>query len=153
MSTETPIVCIDTSVFLAFLKAEPGRVSQCAGLFQRAEKGEVQVITSSLTIAEVLYLNGDLLSPEDQAKIDAFFNSSWLGVALVDRLVALEARKVAMQLKSTVNHIIRAVDAIHVATAIRYKAQRLFTYDKRMKEVDIPGLTISEPTGQPTLFP
>ena len=41
-------------MFLGWLKKEPDKVSDCQPVLDAAERGDVTVITSALTIAEVL---------------------------------------------------------------------------------------------------
>ena len=41
-----------------WLQEEPGKVELCKGTIQRAEDGEVLIVTSALTIAEVLWRKG-----------------------------------------------------------------------------------------------
>jgi hypothetical protein len=46
----------DSATFLAYFQQEEGRVDLCRGTLERAEMGEVCIITSALTIAECLWL-------------------------------------------------------------------------------------------------
>ena len=48
----------DADAFLGWLQEEPGKVELCKGTIQRAEAGEVLIVTSALTIAEVLWRKG-----------------------------------------------------------------------------------------------
>lgn len=58
---------------------EIGNVESCYGVIDAAEKGELQIITSALTIAEVLYLKGRPKIAADSAeKICRFFENDYI---------------------------------------------------------------------------
>jgi predicted nucleic acid-binding protein len=61
MSVE--LVYWDSATFLAYFQQEAGRVDLCRGTLERAEGGEVAIITSALTIAECLWLRGSIPIP------------------------------------------------------------------------------------------
>jgi hypothetical protein len=60
----------DSDAFLGWLQEEPGKVELCEGTIDRAKYGEVLIITSALTIAEVLWLRGGKLIPLTQVALD-----------------------------------------------------------------------------------
>lgn len=144
MTTESRLVYFESTVFLALVNGEPGRVDLCRAALSDAEAGHTRAITSAFTITEVIRPKGGVVSPEVEAKIDAFFRHSWLHVAWVDRLVAEEARSLIRTFR------LKPPDAIHVATAKVHRADLLFTYDNAILAIgnDIPGLTVCEPIGQ-----
>jgi len=49
------LVYWDSDPFLGWLQEEPDKVTACAGVVSDAENGQTIIVTSALTIAEVLY--------------------------------------------------------------------------------------------------
>ncbi|OLE15173.1 MAG: hypothetical protein AUI36_38285, partial [Cyanobacteria bacterium 13_1_40CM_2_61_4] len=102
----------DSSCFLAWLQAEAGRVDLCGQVIEEAKAGNVLLITSALTLTEVLMNRGKPPIPiEDAKKVQDFFQHEWIVVRELDRGTAEEARDVVW------NHGVPPKDAIHVATA------------------------------------
>jgi predicted nucleic acid-binding protein len=60
----------DSATFLAYFQQEPGRVDLCRGTLERAEAGEVGIVTSTLSIAECLWLRGSVAIPRNRAPHD-----------------------------------------------------------------------------------
>lgn len=84
----------DSVAFLGWLSEEADKVPSCKPVLEAAEAGTVTLITSALTIAEVLWLKGHEKIPAQQArKVEAFFRHSWIVVREVDRFVANEFKK------------------------------------------------------------
>lgn len=145
MTTSSPsVVYIESSVFIALIQKEANRFEDCRAALREAEVGQTRAITSSLTIAEVVKGKDGLITPESEAKVAAFFQHEWLKVVWVDRRVAEEARRLSRELG------LKPPDAIHVATAILLKANRLFTYDKKILDAAdrLGPLEITPPIGQ-----
>ncbi|HEX5959128.1 MAG TPA: hypothetical protein VFY92_10820, partial [Hyphomicrobiaceae bacterium] len=71
----------DSDCFLGRLLAEKDKEEGCRVVLTAAEDGKVQIVTSALTIAEVLALRGrPPIPPSDRAKIEAFFRSDYIVV-------------------------------------------------------------------------
>ncbi|HHV79052.1 MAG TPA: type II toxin-antitoxin system VapC family toxin [Firmicutes bacterium] len=140
MSGEPPLIYLDTSVFLAYFKGENGRVEDCQAVLREAEAGQIRALSSVLTLAEAC--RGNSMIDEQLQRIDAFFEHSWLRVVVLDRRIAIKARKLAREYK------LKPPDAIHLATAIVYGAQCFYTYDKDdlLRFDQIEGVRIMEPT-------
>lgn len=58
----------DSATFLGWLKAEADKVNECRPVLEAAEAGEITIITSAITIAEVLRLKGHERIEASQAK-------------------------------------------------------------------------------------
>ncbi len=135
---------VETSVFIALIKGEiinavdRGQIAQ--NIFDDASKGRWPILTSVFTIVEVLKdRNQPILAEEEEQKIDNFFKHEYIKLIEVDRFMAEHARKLARTYK------LRPPDALHLASAIRAKADQLLTWDTDFPKTDIEGVTIKEP--------
>jgi hypothetical protein len=63
------IVYWDSDCFLGWLQEEPGKVELCQGTLDRADAGEAVIVTSALTIAEVLWLRSGPPIPKQRADL------------------------------------------------------------------------------------
>jgi predicted nucleic acid-binding protein len=134
----------DSDCFIAHLQAEHGKVDQCDGVIERAERGDVLLVTSALTIAEVLWMReAPRLSKDKAAIVQKFFRRSYIRVVNVNRKIAESAQTHVW------DNDIRPKDAIHVATAISFGCDALETFDKSLigksGKVGNPLLLIREP--------
>lgn len=135
----------DSSCFLAWLQEEgEERVRLCRMVIDEAEAGKLRIVTSALTLAEVLWLKGKPPIPIEQArKVHDFFQHEWIVVRELDRATAEDARELVW------NDRVRPKDAIHVATALRVHkdapVDQLDTFD------DDDLVPLSETLGEPPL--
>jgi predicted nucleic acid-binding protein len=134
----------DSDAFLGWFQEESGKVELCEGTIDRAQSGEVLIVTSALTIAEVLWLRGGRQIPQDKADlVRKFFRRSYIRVRNVTRAVAENAQDLVW------THGIRPKDAIHVATALEAKVAALETFDggllSKSGTVGNPGLIMRRP--------
>lgn len=144
----------DSDAFLGWFQVEPGKAEMCAGTLRRAELGEVVIITSALTIAEVLWMRGAPMIPQQKADlVRKFFRRSHMRVRNVTRHISETAQDLVW------NHSIRPKDAIHVATALDAGTVVLETFDEgligKSGVVGSPPLIIRKPIApaQGQLFP
>jgi len=129
----------DACAFLGWLKEEPDKVAECRQVIEEARSGTLEIVTSSLTLAEVLWLKGkDPIPVEDRRKVRRFFLSTWILLWEVDRQVAERAQDVVW------DHTVRPKDSIHVATALVAGAEQLDTFDG-------PLIALDGKIGPPTL--
>ena len=59
----------DSNCFLGHFQAEAGKAEKCDGVIQRAERGDVLIVTSALTLAEVLWMRGGPRLSKDKAEL------------------------------------------------------------------------------------
>ncbi|MFM9863974.1 MAG: type II toxin-antitoxin system VapC family toxin [Micropepsaceae bacterium] len=142
MSVE--LIYWDSDAFLGWLQEEAGKVELCQGTIERAESGEVLIVTSALTIAEVLWMRGAPKIPKDKAAIlRKFFRRSFIRVRNVTRAISELAQDVVW------DSGIRPKDAIHVATTLDAKISVLETFDEglltKSGKVGSPPLLIRKP--------
>jgi predicted nucleic acid-binding protein len=136
----------DAVTFLGWLSEEPDKVPECRPVLEAAEAGNIAIVTSALTIAEVLWLKGHRKVDASHArKIEAFFRHSWIIVREVDRFVAEDARELVW------NKNVKPKDAIHLATALRQDVSfdQFDTFDRDLIKLSgslgEPPLTIGRP--------
>lgn len=134
----------DSDCFLGHFKADDGKAEKCDGVLQRAERGEVLIVTSALTLAEVLWMRGGPRLSEDKALIvRKFFRKTFIRVYNVSRIISESAQDLVW------DHDIKPKDAIHVATALHLGVDALETFDGgligKSGTVGDPLLLIREP--------
>jgi len=105
------------------------RFRRCQNVFSQAQKGEVELWTSSITLTEVYKrkCDGDLTSmPEDQDdEFESFFESGLVKPILLDLQVAKVARRLCRK-----HPILRKPqDAVYVASCIVSNIDELHTFD------------------------
>ncbi len=97
----------------------------CEDVIERAEKGAVEIVVSTLAEAEVVKLDGHLHA-NAEAMIDEFFERSYVVRVGLDPLVARRARAIVR------DYSLKPLDSVHIATAIEQGISILETYDGDM---------------------
>lgn len=131
----------DSNCFIGFLQNE-SNADVLEAIIKLAEDGKLAIVTSSLTLTEVLKFKGsdgvvhNPIKPEEEHHLtDCFSPENGVHVVNLDRIVAEMARRVVW------DHGIDPKDAIHVATAMQFKRNGLMkhedslvfhTFDKRV---------------------
>ncbi len=136
--------CWDSSCFIAWLAEEDGRVDDCRGVIRAAEAGKVQIVTSSLAIAEVVKLRHHRpIGPDESHRVRMFFRQPYILVRELDRFMAERAQVLVWE------RSIDPKDAVHVATAIDVGVRFLDTFDEplmqRSGQLGDPRITIGRP--------
>jgi predicted nucleic acid-binding protein len=130
----------DAAAFLGLFLDEPGRADDCRATIKAAQEGRIRIITSTLTLAEVVTLKGyKPLPPDKRQMLRQFFRNPWIVLREVDRYTAEEAQELVWNYES-----LKPKDAIHVATAVRAGVAYLDTYDE-------PLIRLNETIGDPPL--
>lgn len=121
----------DACLFIDIIQRDkPERLLVLDGLVKIAKSGKLLVVTSALTIGEVLYgpegTQSNSLPEEDIRFVETFFDQPWISVRAADRRIYREAailrRKYNLELP----------DAVHVATALAHKEVTILeTYDEK----------------------
>jgi predicted nucleic acid-binding protein len=125
---------------------------------QDAEQQRIEIVTSFLTLAEVLRSGsvsaaGKHLTDKD---INEFFERPEIEMVTVDRFVAEKAREIRRGAPRLGKNRFMVGDAIHVATALLSDVDALYSYDDDdlvKYDAHFEGLKIVNPTwsGQLTL--
>ena len=141
----------DACVFLSFIERHPDRSKAIRTWLEKAEKGKVVIVTSTLSIVEVAFGKQEkdqgVLIPEEEAKI----NNLWTPespVTLVEfhTSIALEARRLMRDAMAS-GIGLKPADAIHLATCRNLGIDGFHTYDGKLGgAAGISQLTITEPS-------
>jgi predicted nucleic acid-binding protein len=131
----------DANVFVALIKGEEGRADVVEVVLEAAQRGETEIYTSALTLVEVVKRpDGEApVSEQDEDTIRAYFQHEFIVIVPFTADMGEGARELHW------HRGLRWRDAVHVATAIRARADVLETYDNQL-------LAISEQVGDPPLL-
>jgi len=141
----------DSSVFHALFGAEAGRVEGCKAIEEAAQKGLVQIYTSTVSFVEVVSIKGkpDKLDPSHEIILAGYFSHKYIRPINCDRVIAEQARQLIWKYPH-----LHPKDAIHVASAIALQVDVLHTYDnadliKLNGKIGVPPLRIEIPPPVP----
>ncbi|RMD92582.1 MAG: PIN domain-containing protein [Alphaproteobacteria bacterium] len=110
---EVPIrYAFDSCAFIALANNEDGRADAVRTAIEKARRGDHEILVSALIFAELLRPN-----------VEAILNAPWVVVMSVDP----EIGRLAAQLRTQFH--MKVPDAIHLATAVRGRADALLTFD------------------------
>lgn len=137
---------LESSVFIALVKGEivngVDRAEIAQNILDDAAAGRWSVFTSTFTLAEVIKDRRRLpLTLSEEQRIDDFFKHEYIKLVVLDRELAELARKVARL------HGFRPPDAVHMASAIKVRADELLTWDEGNFPINhtIEGVAIKLP--------
>ena len=107
-------VYCDANIFIGWFNNEEDKVEACRGLVDASEKGEVQIITSALTLTEVIKIKGQQPLPQSKEEtIKGFFEQEFVSIVNVDRRTAEFARDLIWRYPH-----LNPKDSLHTATAL-----------------------------------
>jgi predicted nucleic acid-binding protein len=138
------IIYWDTDAFLGWFQNESGKAELCEGTLQRAEKGEAAIVTSALTLAEMVWQRGAPKLPDSKKEIiRKFFRRSHIRVHNVTRAIAEQAQDLVWK------DSVKPKDAIHISTALYLKVAAVETFDedllKKSGTIGDPPIIIRKP--------
>jgi predicted nucleic acid-binding protein len=128
-------LAVDTAIFIYFMEEEPRYLPLIAPFFEEADRGKRQLVTSAVTLLEVLvvpYRAGDVRLAE---RYEALLTNS-RGVRLVD--ASRDQLRAAAQLRGATG--MKTPDALQIAAALSPGCKALLTNDRALPVV--PGLRI-----------
>jgi predicted nucleic acid-binding protein len=127
-------VAVDTAIFIYFIEEHPTYLPVVSPLFEQADQGVRELVTSSVTLLELLvvpYRTGDRLA----ARYEALLTHS-RGIRLVD--ITRAQIHAAAQLRALTR--VRTPDALQLAAALESRCGAFITNDRRLPA--IPGLRV-----------
>ena len=134
----------DACTFLSWFNDEEDRVEKCRGVVKHAEDGKLIIVTSALTLTEVVWLKGcPRLDEDSEDTIRRFFEQEYVAVRTVDRVIAEMARRLVWEFN------VKPKDSIHVATALQLSIPIIDTFDDGLIALDnklgSPRIRIGQP--------
>lgn len=132
---QSQVVGLDTAPLIYFIEQNATYLTLVRTFFQAMSRGEFQVVTSTLTLTEVLVhplRSGNVELVEQYRDIILDLEN------LTTVPVSVEIAEVAARLRATEG--LRTPDAIQIATAIQAGARFFFTNDRRL--TPIPDLEL-----------
>ena len=128
-------LAVDTAIFIYFIEEEPRYLPLVMPLFEEADRGERELVTSAVSLLEVLvvpYRAGDAQLAE---RYEVLLTRS-RGVRVVD--VSRDQLRAAAQLRAATG--MKTPDALQVAAALSAECRTFLTNDRGLPPV--PGLRI-----------
>jgi predicted nucleic acid-binding protein len=126
MPSEPRRIYWDSCLYISCIERTPGRCTVLDAIIEAAKARDVVLVASALVLAEVVKIRDDFgaTATEEESKLIAsFFENDFISVRALDRKTAEDAREISRQFG------LKPPDAIHVATACRFKCECLQTYD------------------------
>jgi predicted nucleic acid-binding protein len=119
----------DSCVWISLINEETGKVKRCQNVIDQARKGEVQIWTSSLTLAEVFKKKCDgasvSIAEAHDADFEKYIEQDFLVEVQLDHDIGVLARR----LLRAHPDLKKPADAIHLASAVLNNVDELHTFD------------------------
>ncbi len=145
---DEPLVCLDTSIFLSFLKGNDPHSAVCRDLLREAQVGLFTAITSTLAIVETVHLaKPEVADDEVEHRIKTFYDVPWLTMWQINKAVAYESSRLSRKYRGTTKDTPH--DSVFVATAKLAGVSLIFTTDERfIRRFDnnVEGVKVTLPT-------
>lgn len=152
MPADARRIYFDANVFLAYVGNELGRADTVQTLLDEARRGQIETLTSTLSIAEVAFgaheRDHGLTEAGEEAIEQLWTPASPITLVDVSQAVTRNARTLIRKAKTDGLSGLRGADAIHLATALMFGCDEVVTYEsetRRTRWQQITGLTVSEP--------
>ncbi len=140
----------DSCVFLSYVNEDAERVSHISALLEDARNGEIEIVTSTVSVVEVAFGAAEQIQSSLSEEMEARINKLWepaspLLMADFHILIA-EAAKGMMRSGVPEGWSLKPMDAVHLATAQRLEVDEFHTYDGPLKKwASRVSYLISEP--------
>jgi predicted nucleic acid-binding protein len=121
---------IETSPFIYLVENHLTYIDRVRSVFDIVKQGQIQVITSSITLAEVLTMP---LKMQNQQYVAAYRRMLLKSRNIKIKSVTTEIAERAATLRATYG--LRTPDALHLATAIEHQCDAFLTNDKQLAKV------------------
>jgi predicted nucleic acid-binding protein len=139
MHRPPPRVYWDACAWIAYINkemptSESGikhpRYEMCRHALIRAEKGEIEIVTSAFTLAEVCKRNPAPNAPA--INLAAFFDQKYILLVPIDKQIGLRAQH--LQLAGVGG--LKPQDAVHLASALVANVPVFHTFDEKLIKLD-----------------
>ena len=130
-------VAVDTAIFIYFIEANPQFLPKIVPLFKEANQGKRELITSALTLLEVLVVPYRAGNRRLAERYEALLTRS-RGIRIVE--LSHDQLRAAAQLRAATS--VKTPDALQLVAAISGGCKTFLTNDRRLPPV--PGLRILE---------
>lgn len=121
----------DSCAWLGLINAEEDKVCGCQYIMQEAIRKNVEILVSTVTLAEVFKTRCaepyKILAEEKDITFEDFFDQDFIIKASVDEDIAKRARGLLRYY--SVYGLKKPMDAIHLATALKFNAAEMHTFD------------------------
>lgn len=128
-------VGVDTALFIYFIEEDQRYISMISPLFAAADAGTIEIVTSTLTLLEVLVVPYRVGNLELAKRYEAVLTRS-RGVRMLD--LTRDHLRLAARLRAVVG--IQTPDALQLAASLATKCTTFVTNDRQLPAV--PGLGI-----------
>lgn len=128
-------IALDTVIFIYWIEENPAYLSRIGPLFHAVDRGEIEIVTSAITLLEVLvvpYRAGKVALAERYEQL--LTRAPHLRLIDIDR----QQLRAAAQLRAV--HGVRTPDALQLAAGLTTRSTTLVTNDRRLPSV--PGLEV-----------
>jgi predicted nucleic acid-binding protein len=131
-------IALDSMIFIYHFEQTPAFFESASKILSAAKNGEYKLITSIISVVEVLSTPKYAQLPDVASGIRSFFQEAeFLEVIDLGDEIAFETARLRRE-----NKTLRTPDAIQLATAIIHKADVFITNDMRLKNLRIVGLEV-----------
>jgi predicted nucleic acid-binding protein len=121
---------VDTCVFIYFMEENPRFLPVIEPLFEEADAGTRELVTSALTLLEVLVVPYRAGDASLAGRYEQLLTNS-RGIRIVE--LSRDQLRDAAQLRAATN--LRTPDALQLASALRYGCAAFVTNDRRLPAV------------------
>ena len=130
-------VAVDTAIFIYFIEENPQFLPEIVPLFKEANQGKRELITSALTLLEVLVVPYRAGNRPLAERYEALLTRS-RGIRIVE--LSHDQLRAAAQLRAATS--VKTPDALQLVAAISAGCATFLTNDRRLPPV--PGLRVLE---------
>lgn len=123
-------VCVDTSPIIHFIEKHPKYLDLLHSFFVEVDAGNIEVITSTVTLLEVLVLpiKTNNLALVEKYRDILLFSEGFTTLEIFHEISELSA-------KLRAKYTIKTPDAIQIATGILYGANQFLTNDPYLRKI------------------
>ena len=140
----------DACVFLSYVEERAGRADAIELFLEDADKGNVEILTSTISIVEVAFAKQEKDKRALDVAAETRINELWGAsspVKLVEYnpTIAFRAQRLVRESVIRPGKTLKPMDAIHIATALVMEIDEIHTYDGGFHGLSsTSGLTVRE---------